>query len=463
MQLDSENGEDTEGNLVVCLSKEEKARIRAVWKKALIIKAFGRKVGYNYLYLKLRSLWNLCGKMDCIDLGSDYFLIKFDLAEDVDRVLKGGPWFIGQQFLAIRQWEPEFRASEDTFSSVAVWIRLPELPIEYYDPAILRRIGQAIGPVLRIDAHTACGIRGGFGRLCIQVNLDKPLEKSLTIGKRNQAILYKGINSLCFSCGRIGHRKEGCPYTIKEVHMETPPCQEEPPIPQRENNEANNKVDNISNDYGEWMVVARRKPTNRYKASIQTQSVSQESETSQGHIGKKTFKGVELSKKDGKRKVPSQASSGLQRTADKTARPFPRKDGVMSDSLKVKVREKSIKQRHWVQSQKNEVGPSFVGPNFSFGVSQFDECAAGPSPTPLIFSSPASSPFKGSLLKPNTRLVTQGIHNNGGHEHVGDFLPRQSHSDWGGNDQMDQTGSDGDMGLVRLGANDSLEESVPAH
>ena len=350
MQSDSENGEDTEGNLVVCLSKEEKARIRAVWKKALIIKAFGRKVGYNYLYLKLRSLWNPCGKMDCIDLGSDYFLIKFDLAEDVDRVLKGGPWFIGQQFLAIRQWEPEFRASEATFSSVAVWIRLPELPIEYYDPAILRRIGQAIGPVLRIDAHTTCGIRGRFARLCIQVNLDKPLEKSLTIGKRNQAILYKGINSLCFSCGRIGHRKEGCPYTIKEVHMETPPCQEEPPIPQRENNEANNKVDNISNDYGEWMVVARRKPTNRYKASIQTQSVSQESETSQGHIGKKTFKGEELSKKDGKRKVPSQASSGLQRTADKTARPFPRKDGVMSDSLKVKVREKSIKQRHWVQS-----------------------------------------------------------------------------------------------------------------
>ena len=327
----------------------------------------------------------------------------------------------------------------------------------------MHRNGQAIGPVLRIDAHTACGIRGRFARLCVQVNLDKPLAKSLTIGKRNQAILYEGINSLCFSCGRIGHRKEGYPYTIKEVHIETPPCQEESPIPQREINEANSKVDNISNDYGEWMVVARRKPTNRYKASIQTQSVSQESETSQGHIGKKTFKGEEVSKKDGKRKVPSQASSGLQRTADKTAKPFPRKDGVMSDSLKVKVRGKSVKQRHWVQSQRNEVGPSFVGPNFSFGVSQSDECAVGPSPTPLIFSSPASSPSKGFLLKPKTRSVTQGVHNNGGHEHVGDFLPRQSHPDWGGDDQMDQTGSDGDLGLVRLGAINSLEESVPAH
>ena len=120
VQSDSETGDGTKGNLVVCLSREEKSRIRAVWRKALIIKAFGWKVGYNYLYPKICNLWNSCEKMDCIDLGSDYFLIKFDLEEDVDRVLKGGPWFIGQQFLAIRQWEPEFRASEATFSSVAV-------------------------------------------------------------------------------------------------------------------------------------------------------------------------------------------------------------------------------------------------------------------------------------------------------------------------------------------------------
>ena len=184
VQSDSETGDGTEGNLVVCLSREEKSRIRAVWRKALVIKAVGRKVRYNYLYPKIRSLWNPCGKMDCIDLDSDYFLIKFGLEEDVDRVLKGGPWFIGQQFLAIKRWELEFRALEATFSSVAVWVCLPELLIEYNDPAILRRIGKAIGLVLHIDAHMASGIRGCFARLCVQVNLDKPLAKTITIGTK---------------------------------------------------------------------------------------------------------------------------------------------------------------------------------------------------------------------------------------------------------------------------------------
>jgi len=46
-------------------------------------------------------MWNPSGGMECIDLGCDYFLVKFELAEDVDTILKGGLWSIGQHFLAI--------------------------------------------------------------------------------------------------------------------------------------------------------------------------------------------------------------------------------------------------------------------------------------------------------------------------------------------------------------------------
>ena len=161
-------------------------------------------------------MWNPCGGMDCIDLGYDYFLVKFKLPEDVDSILLGGPWFIGQHFLAIRQWEPEFKASIATLSSVAVWVRLPELPIEFYEPNALLKIGRAIGSVLRIDSHTASGERGRFARLCVQVNLDKPLVRMIYLHKLTQNVLYEGINTLCFSCGRIGHKIEMCPYTIRE-------------------------------------------------------------------------------------------------------------------------------------------------------------------------------------------------------------------------------------------------------
>ena len=77
---------------------------------------------------------------------------------------------------------------------------MPELPIEYYDHDMLLKIGKVVGPVLRIDSNTAMGARGRFARLCVQVNLDKPLIKRVHIGKNVMSIQYEGINSLCFSC-----------------------------------------------------------------------------------------------------------------------------------------------------------------------------------------------------------------------------------------------------------------------
>ena len=98
---------------------------------------------------------------------------------------------------------------------VAVWVCLLELPIEYYEPSVLRDLGKAIGPVLRIDTHTAAEACGRFVRLCVQVNFDKPLVKLLKVGGVKQSVRYEGISALCFSCGRIGHKVESCPFTTR--------------------------------------------------------------------------------------------------------------------------------------------------------------------------------------------------------------------------------------------------------
>ena len=188
---DVEDETAPEGWANVTFSKEEKVRMRAPWSAAIIVKTYGRNIGFSYLSSRIRSLWKPSGKLDCIDLGHDFFLIKFDCQNDLENVLKGGSWFIGQQFLAIRQWELSFKASSASLSSVAVWLRLPELPIEYYKPSALLKIGQAIGPVLRIDAHTASNVRGHFARICVQVNLDKPLIYSIQIGKMVQKVQMK--------------------------------------------------------------------------------------------------------------------------------------------------------------------------------------------------------------------------------------------------------------------------------
>ena len=126
--------------------------------------------------------------MDCIDLSNDFFLIRFSTMEDRARVLKDGPWFVGGHYVSIKCWEPNFMAATANLSAIAVWIRLPGLPIEYYELSVLRDIGLAIGPVLRIDTQIATEARVRFARLCVQVNFDKPIIKLVEIGGIRQPV-----------------------------------------------------------------------------------------------------------------------------------------------------------------------------------------------------------------------------------------------------------------------------------
>ena len=203
------------GIVAVNLFGSRKANMRAQWVNALIIKVVGKIVGYHFLSSRVMSLWKPSGRMDCVDMEKGLFLIHFSLKEDYERVLKDGPWFVGGHYLSIRNWEPNFKPSMANVTSVAVWIRLSELPIEYYKPSVLWELGQAIGPVLRVDMHTAIESRGWFARICVQINFEKPLIKLIQIGGIDQPVLYEGINALCFSCGHVGHKVENCPYTTK--------------------------------------------------------------------------------------------------------------------------------------------------------------------------------------------------------------------------------------------------------
>ncbi|XP_075667006.1 uncharacterized protein LOC142636591 [Castanea sativa] len=228
MDVESDSDEEIdklrEGFTAINLSTETKLRIRASGSRAIIIKTLAQK--------------------------------------DLEAVLNKGPWFIEEHFLSICIWEANFKPLEAVVTSVAVWVHLNELPIEYYDAGVLGQIGQALGNVLRVDTHTAMEARGKYTHIYIQVDIDRPLVMTVCISKRHQNVVCEGHHKLCFLCGRIGHRKENCQYTIR------PPS----PLPNVNNTEKIiNKeaqaspplevqdIDSLDAAFGPWMVVSQRR------------------------------------------------------------------------------------------------------------------------------------------------------------------------------------------------------------
>nr|POE90406.1 uncharacterized protein CFP56_59946 [Quercus suber] len=285
MDADAESDDEVsdlrEGLAAVKLSRETKLRIRGPWAQTLIVKLFGRSVGFNFLQSKLNILWKPSGRLDCVDLGNDFYSVRFALKEDLNSVLEKGPWFIGGHFLSIRPWEPFFKPGMANVSSIAVWVRLHHLPMELYEAEVLKQIGEALGKVLRIDAHTALEARGKYARLCIQVDINKPLINTVLIGKFEQQVVYEGIHKLCFGCGRIGHKKEACPHLVRKPGSPVSGDNVERGDSARSHTlhamdsstdgsgtSGGSGADTESTLYGPWMVVTRKKFGQRISRNV---------------------------------------------------------------------------------------------------------------------------------------------------------------------------------------------------
>lgn len=95
------------------------------------------------------------------------------------------------------------------------------------------------------------------------LDLSKPLEPSVAIGKFDYMLEYEHIHLICFFCGRVGHRKEVCLHTLttsgpassSNLTVDTTGKSD------TSNVKFNGQVSNSRTEeigFGEWMIVTRK-------------------------------------------------------------------------------------------------------------------------------------------------------------------------------------------------------------
>lgn len=157
------------------MNKERRSALCRPWRFSIIVKVLGRSVNYPILQQRVIKLWGLLDDTDLIDWSYGYYIVKLGSKEALAKVLSGGPWKIMDHYLLVQRWKPYFRPSLAPLGKTAVWIRLPELPIEFFNADLLMEIGNQIGKPIKVDTKTTMATRGKFARVCVEVNLSKPL------------------------------------------------------------------------------------------------------------------------------------------------------------------------------------------------------------------------------------------------------------------------------------------------
>ncbi|CAN1121664.1 hypothetical protein LINPERHAP1_LOCUS6196 [Linum perenne] len=157
---------------------------------------------------RLEYLWAKSGPIQVSDLSSNFYLVRFSCKEDYSSAAFRGPW------------------------KVAV-----------------SRIGNCIGRTVRLDLATAEGTRGRYVRVCVEVDLTKPLLGKYVIEDRIFKVEYESLENVCFDCGLYGHKKENSSPVVPQKENEAPETPSSMPV---------TEVATVEHDTGEWMTIQRR-------------------------------------------------------------------------------------------------------------------------------------------------------------------------------------------------------------
>ncbi|XP_015170646.1 uncharacterized protein [Solanum tuberosum] len=208
---------------------------------------------------------------------------RFANEEERDKVLCAGPHYLLKRPVIMKPWLPEFNFKEEILTTIPLWIKLPNLPLNCWNFVVLSKIGSSLGKPLYADECTTQASRISFVRILIEIDVTRPLPKMIKIrdpkGKMlDQQVWYEWKPLFCQKCLQVGHscvdkpkvilakrgqglgqRKEWRQTTIGNKNQEKQTEQQSEPIPKvgaQNEKQGSQKQEN-------WQIVRYRSSNKR--------------------------------------------------------------------------------------------------------------------------------------------------------------------------------------------------------
>ncbi|KAL0294858.1 UNVERIFIED_CONTAM: hypothetical protein Sradi_6864400, partial [Sesamum radiatum] len=104
-------------------------------------------------------------------------------------------------------------------TEVPTWIKLKQLPIEYWMEEGLSVVASGIDKLLYPDAITKAYTRLDFARVCVMLNISSKLPKHIVILTPDEGrevpckvdVEYEWVPQKCATCMCLGHSTASCP------------------------------------------------------------------------------------------------------------------------------------------------------------------------------------------------------------------------------------------------------------
>ncbi len=137
---------------VIRANPQDVSHQREYWNQCAIAYLLDyRKFSVRHLQHVLDAAWRIRGNVTIVRRASYYFILHFDVLDDLIYICEEGPWAVEGALLILESWRANLVLNGLQLNYVALWIQLHGLLLEYQYPDLAIQMGHMLGTYERID------------------------------------------------------------------------------------------------------------------------------------------------------------------------------------------------------------------------------------------------------------------------------------------------------------------------
>jgi hypothetical protein len=195
---------------------EEDVEHKDVQAKWLAIARVHTDKGFSpsALYADMRSAWNPAKEVRWRQIEDNLFTVQFGCLGDWNSAMFGGPWLFRNQALILLEYDGFTNPRTIKLDRISVWARVLKLPDNYLEEAVIKGMCRKMGKITEVQIQLPAGYMGAFVRLRVDLDINKKLERFVSITKAGKKdwyqVKYEKMPTFCNYCGLLGHWYEEC-------------------------------------------------------------------------------------------------------------------------------------------------------------------------------------------------------------------------------------------------------------
>lgn len=174
-----------------------------------------KSINVRAMSSKMADIWRPSLGINIKEIEQVVFLFQFYHKEDLNWVVRGGPWSFDNAILILAEIPMGEEPLRVPLWHINIWIQIFDLSSGFMTEGVGKQLRDFFGEFLEYDQKNNTSLWREYMRVRVKLDVRRPLKRRKKITRRNGPELivsckYERLGDFCFTCGLLSHTERYC-------------------------------------------------------------------------------------------------------------------------------------------------------------------------------------------------------------------------------------------------------------